>query len=89
MDNDTPIPPIKRKRLEQRVNDLETSVGKITGELGRLWDAIGERISEAKFSIGPTKARGTFKNFSGWMVVTIVALIVTMIIVGIITQCHS
>jgi hypothetical protein len=87
-DRDTPLPPIKRKRLEDRVNDLETSVGKITGELGRIWDVIGERISEATFSISPTKARGTFKNFSGWMVVIIVALIVGMIITGV-SKCHS
>jgi hypothetical protein len=80
-DRDTPLPPIKRKRLEDRVNDLETSVGKITGELGRIWDVIGERISEMKFSISPTKARGTFKNFSGWMIVMIVALVVTGLIV--------
>ena len=85
-DRDTPLPPVKRKRLEDRVNDLETSVGKITGELGRIWDMIGERISEATFSISPTKARGSFKNFSGWVVAVIFALVIMAIMTWILER---
>lgn len=84
MDNDTPIPPFKKRKLEQRVNDLETSYGKMMGEIGRMWDAIGERISEATFSISPTKARGTFKNLNAW--VWVIALVVIAVIAWIIKR---
>jgi len=80
MDRNTPIPPVKRKRLEDRVADVETAIGKIMAELGKIWDIIGgDRNSEVNASFHPTKARISFKNSNPWVIVAgllVVALIV-------------
>jgi len=84
---DTPIPPFKHRRLEKRTDELETNVGKLGGDVGRLTIRVDgledreDRPSETSFSFHPNRARMNFKNVNGWTIVAVIVAICGAIIV--------
>lgn len=88
-DDRTPPETPKAQSHEARIAGLEEDVGGIVSELSTIQSSVQgherritgleedlqvERISETNISLSPKHARVRFKGISGWVIVSVIAL---------------